>query len=234
MLPTVHVDQMTLAPWFGNIDGDDALIVSLVVSLDSRDDQVKRLMAGDYFMLTTSYVQEMLPLVALSEERIKKRLAHLAKIGLLDLRVAFNKRTGHRTRYVKPSKLYYNAQRKAQRAADEARKIRPEQEQEVVARAREYRVENDPIQYRVESDPMLGSKTTQDQLKDQKRGDDLSTASPPPLMAAGEDARPGASKKDSAPNCPSCGNPLNYPSWPRCEHCSAPLPGLVPREAVNA
>jgi hypothetical protein len=181
MLPQLHVDQMALAPWYGKIDGDDSLIVTLVCSLDSRYDEVRKYMADDYFLLTTSYIVRMLPLLALSEERIKKRIARLAKIGILDVRIAFNKRTGHRTRYVKPSKLFYQAKRKAEKIADGAK----ERAEKAPARAREYRVENDPMQYKVENDPLIGSKTTQDQLNDHKRGDDSLNAAPPPHTAAG-------------------------------------------------
>ena len=118
ILAEVHIDQLTLSPWVGKIDMADAAIITLVRSLDPRNETVKKLMLGDYFPCSTSYMKEMLPLLALKDKAIRTRVQRLSKIGILDSIVVFNERTGHSCRYVKLSRFYYRAEERAQRIAE--------------------------------------------------------------------------------------------------------------------
>jgi hypothetical protein len=216
MLPFITIRQDILSHW-KRVDCNDASVVALVVSMDPRELRVKSLPSGET-LCTTKYIQEMLPLLGCGSERIRKRVQKLVRLGILDSVQVFNKRTGHRLRYLKPSRLYYLEKRRIERAADRS------------ARVREYGVENDPL--------LLESKTTPDHIYDHKRRDASLSASPPPRMAAGGNARQGDSGKDSAPRCPSCGKVLHYKGWPRCEHCSAelllPMPKADGGDAMRA
>lgn len=209
MLPFVTIRQDILSHWAG-FDFNDAAIIALVVSMDPRNPRVRALHSGES-LCTTKYILEMLPMIGCGPERIRKRVQKLVRSGVLDTVLIFNKLTGHRLRYLKPSRFYYAELRRVERRADLSLpgKKRP-------SRAREYGVENDPL--------LLESKTTPDHLNDQRE-------TPPPLSAAG-----GASEeKNSLPRCPACGKALHYLEWFRCEHCSADFPGgLTAREYFAA
>ena len=184
MLPFITIRQDVLSHW-PSVDFADGAIVALVVSMDPRNPRVKALPSGE-ILCTTNYIEQMLPLLGFGAERIRKHVQKLVKAGIIDTVQIFDRRSGHRKRYLKPSRLYYAEVRRIERRADlslPGRKLKP-------LRAREYGVGNDPL--------LLESKTTPDHLHDHKRGDvssRTSAASPPTLMAAGGAARASFSQE---------------------------------------
>ena len=175
MLPFVTIRQDVLSHWPG-FDFNDGAIVALVVSMDPRNPRVKALPSGET-LCTTRYIEEMIPMLGCGAERIRKRVQKLVRGGVLDAVLIFDKRTGHRRRYLKPSRFYYAEVRRIERRAD---KSLPEQKRKP-SLAREYGVENDLLH--------MESKTTPDHLHDHKR------ECTPPLVAAGVPSQ----EKTSAP-----------------------------------
>ena len=131
MLSFLTIDLAALAPWAGKIDGTDAMLVGLIRSLDPRNPTVRQRMLGDYLMLTTAYIAGQVPMIDLAPRTLRTRLLKLVRLGIIDKCAWFNKRTGHKCRYVKLSKLYYQAEDRAHRDAERA-----------LARTREYTAEN--------------------------------------------------------------------------------------------
>jgi len=219
MLPFITIRQDVLAHWPG-IDFNDGAIVALVVSMDPRNPRVRALPSGET-LCTTRYIEEMLPMIGCGPERIRKRVQKLVRVGVLDTALVRNTLTGHRLRYLKPSRFYYAEVRRIEKRADRSRPDRKSS-----PRAREYGVENDPL--------LMESKTTPDHLYDQRKGRRSSRSfppSPPSLIAAGGAGSRAAGgqepKKIVPPRCPSCGEVVQYLDWPSCHHCSNTWPGGV-------
>lgn len=120
MLPEIHTDQMALAAWIGQIDTTDAMLISLIRSLDPNNPRVSALMTGGYFLFTTSFVLEQLPLINIKDDMLGLHLKKLKKLGLINKIVRFSKKTGHALRYVKLSKRYYAAEERGRGIADRA------------------------------------------------------------------------------------------------------------------
>jgi ribosomal protein L37AE/L43A len=200
MLSFLTIDLAALAPWAGKIDGTDAMLVGLIRSLDPRNPTVRQRMLGDYLMFTTAYIAGQIPMIDLAPRTIKTRIARLVALGIIDRVAWFNKRTGHKCRYVKLSKLYYKAEDRAHRDAERS-----------LTRAREYRAENGPT---------LGPKTAHDHKT-------MIKESPPSLKAAGGASE---KEKTSAPRCPACkgdaSNSLHY-DYVSCDRCGKEWPGGV-------
>jgi len=154
MLPTITINQEALAPWLGQVTPTGAYIVALVRWMDPRNEKVKAMMVKDYFLLQARFVAKLLPLIDLhswgrdengkkvlrpySEGKLTQEVNALVKLGIVDKLTTFNKLDGKRRRYVKLSKLYYQAEERAERHADRLRKQAQEEGASAPARAREY------------------------------------------------------------------------------------------------
>ena len=104
--------------WCGSIDPTDCEIVTLVLSLDPKDESVKALRFKNYCMMTTRYVMRMLPFLNIGEHQIDRRIRRLAQLGILDVLLRKIEGSVHQQRFVKPSQLYYQQKRKIEHRAD--------------------------------------------------------------------------------------------------------------------
>lgn len=116
MLPFVIIRQDALAKWYGKIDATDALLVSLLRSLNPDNPKVSAAMWEGHFLFCRSYILEMLPLLSITEDRISRRLKKLSEIGLVDLR---RKLTGRgKLLYAKLSRLYWHEEDRVNKKAN--------------------------------------------------------------------------------------------------------------------
>jgi len=111
----VFVQQDALAKWCGKIDAADAILLALLRSLSPDNPAVAAHMWKGHFLFSRTFINDMLPLLDISGDRIGRRLKKLSEIGLIDLQ---RKLTGAGKRlYARLSRLYWAEEERANRKA---------------------------------------------------------------------------------------------------------------------
>ena len=102
MLQWLTVPVGPLSSWGAKIDASDALIVAAVSSLNPKSPKVRAQMVRGYFRLSTPYLQQIAPCLALSRWQIQRRISRLTELGILEI-LTLPSKGGGRRRYVRPS-----------------------------------------------------------------------------------------------------------------------------------
>lgn len=111
---TIVVNQQALRRWIarGQIDAADAMLVAFIRGLHPDDANVKRLMYGDYYRITRSWILREMPILTFTQDRLSRRLHELQKVGLVDLMRRRNDEKQWEL-YGRLSPLYYREEQKA-------------------------------------------------------------------------------------------------------------------------
>jgi hypothetical protein len=168
MLPTIHVDQLTLKRWHGKITATESILVAFVRTLSAENPSVEKYMHNGYFRLSRAWVKSMLPILDLSEAVIARHFHELAKLGIMDIKNFVMPGAGTRFGlYGRLSKLYWTEENRAHQDAD-SRKPHKELESAV----------DENVHGRMSQTPT--AETSIDHPKDDQKRE----PSPPPHTAA--------------------------------------------------
>lgn len=110
----ILINQAALRKWIarGQVDADDAMLVAFIRGLHPDDEAVKRLMHGDYYRLTRSWILCEIPLLTFTQDRLSRRLHDLKKAGIVDLLRLRDDQKQWKL-YGRLSHLYYQEEQKA-------------------------------------------------------------------------------------------------------------------------
>lgn len=102
----IFIDQGKLRPWFGKIDGIDAIIISYIVNWKkSGNAETRYCKKGEYIWIGYKALLRQLPILNIKYTALRDRLGKLCDIGVFDRKFLYRANGNKATFYLVPDKF---------------------------------------------------------------------------------------------------------------------------------
>ena len=103
---SIYIDQTKLRPWFGKIDGIDAIIISYIVYWKKSGRAETRFCKdGDYIWIGYKALLRQLPILNIKYTALRDRLEKLCDIGVFDRKISYRANGNKAAFYLVPDKF---------------------------------------------------------------------------------------------------------------------------------
>jgi len=111
----IFIAQEKLRPWFGKIDGIDAIIISYIVNWrQSGNAESRYCKNGEYVWINYKYLLQQLPILNIRYGTLKDRMKKLYDVGVFDRKTVRRASGNKATFYLVPDEFL----KKAKKAKD--------------------------------------------------------------------------------------------------------------------
>ena len=160
---SIYIDQLVLDYWKGKIDFIDCGLIGFIQDLNPDNPEIRKHMWREHFRISLEWLQEELPLLAMSRQAISKRMKKLKQLGILsilDRRIAgegIMKLT-----YYKHSGLFWKIhKRRHDEATKAARKVTVSHQPEFTGEKSPVNLESNPRQPELPNESIKDSLSTE-------------------------------------------------------------------------